>query len=110
MLKQTIQTVIIGNSKGEKCDARYGIDWSSAEVIARAREQIKDRFGDGIQLEYLDLAEATLDHPALEGNQVIMNKSLPLPLLLINGEPIITGEFDIRLLMDAIDTEMEIKL
>jgi len=109
LVKQTIQTVIIGNSKGEKCDARCGVDWSSSEVIAQAREQIKDRFGDGIQLEYLDLAEATSNHPALEGNQAIRDKSLPLPLLLINGEPRISGEFDIRLLMDAIDTEMEIK-
>jgi len=34
---------------------------------------------------------------------------LPLPLLIINGEPRIPGQFDIRLLLDAIDAEIEIK-
>jgi hypothetical protein len=34
---------------------------------------------------------------------------LPLPLLIINGEPRISGQFDIRFLLYAIDTEIEIK-
>ena len=109
MVKHNIQIVIMDNSKGEKCDAHCGVDWSSAEVIALARQQIKERFGEGIQLEYLDLSKATTNHPALELNQAIRDKNLSFPVLLINGEPRISGEFDIRLLLDVIDTEMEIK-
>lgn len=109
MIKHTIEIVIMDDSKSEKCDAHCGVDWSSAEAIAQARQQIKERFGEGIQLEYLDLAKAATNHPALELNQAIRNRNLSLPILLINGEPRISGEFDIRLLLDVIDTEREIK-
>lgn len=109
MVKHTIHIVIMDDSKGERCEAHCGVDWSSAEVIALARQQIKERFGEGIQLEYVDLSKDATNHPASELNIAIRNKSPSLPLLLINGEPRISGEFDIRLLMDAIDTEIEIK-
>lgn len=107
MVKHTIKTIIVDNSKGEKCNARCGIDWSSAEVLARAREEINNRFGDGVQLEYLDTAIATNGCPGPELEHAARNNTLPL--LFINGELKIAGEFDIRLLLDAIDIEMEIK-
>ena len=108
MTECTTQIVIVDNSKGEKCDARCGIDWTSAEFIAIAKRRIKDSFGDKIQLEYLDLAEPMTDHRISELAQVIRDKKLPLPLLVINGQPRISGQFDIRQLMDAISAEMEI--
>ena len=109
MIKHTIQIIIVDDTKGEKCDAHCGVDWSSVEAIALANQRIKDRFGDKIQLEYLDLSKPVAKHHALELNQRFKNKNLSLPLLLINGEPRISGQFDIRLLLDAIDAEMEIK-
>ena len=105
--KPTIQISIVDDSEGEKCDARCGEDWSSAEVIALANQSIKERFGDKIKLEYLDLAKPMTNH-VLELMQRIRNENLPLPLLVINGEPRISGPFDIRQLLDAIDAEMEI--
>lgn len=108
MIEHSIQIVIVDDSKGEKCDAHCGVDWSSDEVIALARQQIKERFGGRVQLEYLDLSKPMVGHRALELNQAIRNKNLSLPLLLINGEPRISGEFDIRLLLDVIETEVEI--
>ena len=108
MIKQTIQITIVDDSKGEKCDAYCGADWSSPEVIALANQRIKDRFGDKIQLAYLDLSEPTTNHDALEYSRVIKSKNLSLPLLLINGEPRISGQFDIRQLLDAIEAEIEI--
>ena len=109
MIKHTMQIVIMDDSKGEKCEAHCGVDWSSAEVIGLANQRIKDRFGDKIELEYLDLSKPMTDYHALELSQRIRHKNLSLPLLLINGEPRISGEFDIRMLLDAIDTEMEMK-
>ena len=109
LIKNTIQITIVDDSKGEKCDAHCGIDWSSAEAIALASQRINDRFGDKIQLEYLDLAKPVANRHALELNQEVRNKNLSLPLLLINGEPKISGQFDIRLLLDAIEAEVEIK-
>ena len=108
-IKHTIQITIIDDSKGEKCDARCGADWSSAEAIALASQRIKDRFGDKIQLEYLDLSKPMANRHALELNQKFRSKNFSLPLLLINGEPRISGQFDIRLLLDALDAEVEIK-
>jgi len=98
---------IVDDSKGEKCEAHCGIDWSSPETIALATKRIKDRFGDRIELEYLDLSQPMVKHHALELSQQVRN--LPLPLLVINGQPRISGQFDIHLLLDAIDAELEIK-
>lgn len=105
--KQDIQVVIINDSKGERCDTDCGVDWSSVEAITLARQRIKDRFGDRVQLDYIDLSKPVSGR-ALELNQRI--KDLPLPSLVINGESRISGQFDIRLLLDAIDAEIEIKL
>lgn len=108
-IKHTIQVTIVDNPKGEKCDARCGLDWSSAEAISLASERIKERFGDSIQLEYLDLSQPITNHHALELGQQVKDKNLPLPLLVINGQPRISGQFDMRQLMDAIEVEVEIK-
>lgn len=107
LIKQAIQITIVDDSKGEKCHAHCGVDWSSVETIALASQRIKDRFSYNIQLEYLDLSKPVADHRALELNPGI--KNLSLPLLLINGKPRISGQFDIRQLLDAIDAEIEIK-
>ena len=97
---------IIDDSKGEKCEAHCGTDWSSPEAVALATKRIKDRFGDQIQLEYLDLSQPMSNNRTLELIQQARN--LPLPLLVINGVPRISGQFDIHLLLDAIDAELEI--
>ena len=38
----------------------------------------------------------------------IRERSLSVPLLLINGRLRIAGQFDIRRMMDAVEAEMEI--
>ena len=108
MIKPVMQITILDDSKGEKCDAHCGVDWSSAETIALASQRIKDRFGNRIELQYLDLAKPMTTRQALKLKRQIRNKNLALPLLIINGEPRISGQFDIRLLLDAIDAEIEI--
>jgi len=106
--EDVIQITILDNSSREECDASCGEDWSSPEVIALARQRIKDGFGDKIRLEYLDLARAITNRQVLEWSQVIRSKNLAVPLLLINGEPRISGQFDIRQLLDVIEAEIEI--
>ena len=108
LIKHTIQITIVDDSKGEKCDAHCGVDWASVETIALANQRIKDRFGDKIKLQYLDLSKPMANRHALELDQRFKNKDLSLPLLLINGEPRISGQFDIRQLLDAIEAEIEI--
>lgn len=108
MTKPDIQVLIIDDNRSKECGVSCGVDWSSAEAITLTNQRIKDRFGDRVQLEYIDLSKATNSHRALELNQKV--KDLPLPLLVINGESRISGQFDIRLLLDAIEAEIEIKL
>ena len=107
-MKHTIQVTIVNGSQGVRCGAPCGVDWSSTEAIPLATERIKERFGDRIQLEYLDLAKPITNHHALELSQQVRDKGLSLPLLLIDGQPRISGRFDIRQLVDAIEAEVEI--
>ena len=109
MNKTTIQITIVDDSQGEKCDAHCGVDWSSAEVIALASNRIKERFGEKVKLNYLDLSKPMTNHHAVELNRKVRKEKLPLPLLVINGQPRISGQFDIRMLLDAIDAELEIE-
>ena len=108
LIKDTIQIIIINGSSPPECDAHCGEDWSSPETITLASQRIKDRFGENIQLECIDLSKAIANRQASEWSQAIKNKNLSLPLLLINGEPRISGQFDIRQLLDAIDAEIDI--
>ena len=54
-------------------------------------------------LNYLDLA--TADPATREMEERV--RAGNLPLLLINGQPRINGPFDLRMLSDTIETEME---
>ena len=108
-IKHNIQVTIVDDSMGEKCEAHCGMDWSSVEAISLATERIKERFGDRIQLGYLDLSNPVTNHYAIELRQGIRSKNLSLPLLVIDGQPRISGQFDIRQLLDAIEAEVEIK-
>ena len=105
--RQNIKVIIIDDTKLDKCEADCGAGWSSAEALNLASQRIKDRFGDRVQLEYIDLSEPAGSHCALGLTRRI--KGLPLPLLVIDGEPRISGRFDIRMLLDVIEAETEMR-
>ncbi len=107
MVKPTIQVTIVDDSKGERCNVDCGVDWSSTEVTTLTSRRIKERFGDRVELKYVDLSKPGTNLPKL--NQATMNKNQPLPLLAIDGQVRISGQFDIHLLLDAIDAEIEIR-
>ena len=109
MVKHPIQVAIVYDSKGERCNVDCGIDWSSTEIIALTSQRIKERFDDRVELGYVDLSKPSTNHRALKLNQATKNENLPLPLLVIDGQVRISGQFDIHLLLDAIDAEIEIK-
>jgi disulfide oxidoreductase YuzD len=102
-----IQIIIVDDSQGEKCEARCGVDWSSAEVIALASERIEERFDNKVKLNYLDLSGPMTGQQAVELNQRVRKENLSLPLLVIDGQTRISGQFDIRMLLNAIDAELE---
>ena len=108
MPEHSIQITILNDSRQEECEAACGIDWSSPEATSLATQRIKDRFGEEIYLEYLDLAKAKANDDILRWNDEIRNRNLSLPLLLLNNQVRISGPFDIRQLMDTIEAEIEI--
>lgn len=105
-----MQITIVDDSKGNKCEANCGMDWSSAETVVRASRQMKDRFGEGIHVKYLDLSQQVTGNQAAELKRRVRDENLSLPLLLVNGKLRISGQFDIRLLLDIVDAEREIAL
>ena len=106
-LKRPIKITIVDDSKAGKCDVGCGPDWSAAETVALAERRVRDRFGDNIELEYLDLSGPAASHSEL--NHRIRKENLFLPLLLIDGELRVSGQFDIRLLLDAVEAEIEVR-
>ena len=108
MSKQDIQIIIIDDSRVEKCATGCGIDWSSPENMSFARQRIKESFGNSIILDYVDMAKPTISPPISELQQRLSKENLPLPVLTINSKPKIYGQFDTRMLLDVIATEVEI--
>ena len=107
--KRNIEIVIMDNRKVAECDAGCGIDWSKEETMTLAGQRLAERFGDGVQLKYVNLAGPTVDNQFMQFQQKARDENLALPLLLVNGQPRISGLFDIRMLLDAVETEIEIR-
>ncbi len=103
-----MQITIVDDSQDEKCSYSCGLDWTSIEVIDLAGKQIQERFGSQAELNCLDLSNLLTGDTAGWKEQV-SRENLSLPLLVIDGQPRISGQFDIRLLLEAIDAEMEVE-
>lgn len=99
---------IVDDTSRKDCVVDCGTDWSSPEAIELANRQIINRFGIETRLEYTDLSRTTPNHQAGQWRQIIRERSLPVPLLLINGQLRIAGQFDIRQIIDAVEAEMEL--
>ncbi len=103
-----VQITIVGGSYQDECDATCGTDWSSAEALAIANKRIVDRFGDRLKLVYVDMSKDAANHDTQQWMDIIKDQKLSLPLLLVNGQLRISGQFDIRQLLDVIEVELEL--
>ena len=106
-MTNTIQVTIINDPTRQDCDASCGTDWSSGESLVLAEEQVRNRFGDRVYLTYLDLAGTEESDSRIEWGEKITNENLSIPLLVLNGHLRITGNFDIRQMLDVIEAELE---
>jgi hypothetical protein len=103
-----IKITIVDDSVNQPCSGNCGKDWSQPEAIETARQEIYRRFGPRAELEYIDL-------PKVEGLSGVhriktLVQGMPMPVLLANGRPRIAGEFDMRQLLDVIETDLEVEL
>ena len=105
-MPEQVRVTIVHRSIGEKCEAACGLDWESPEIFTTITKRLKSRFGDTVTLELVDLAT---DKTAAGMKERIAKEGLSLPLLLVNNEVRISGEFDARQLIDAIEVEKELK-
>ena len=109
MTKDIVEIDIIDDTSRRDCDIDCGTDWSSQEALTLADRQIRSRFSGEIHLKYTDLSRMSPDHRAAEWRQTIRERSLPVPLLLIDGQLRIAGQFDTRQIIDAVEAEMELR-
>ncbi|MEW6033534.1 MAG: hypothetical protein AB1603_01610 [Chloroflexota bacterium] len=108
MKARPVPVAIVDDSSGGKCDARCGTDWSQAESRESASRALRARFGDRVKLAFFDIAQAeTLPPPGLLHR--IRAQGFSLPLLAIDGEPRIAGYFDIRMVSDVVEAELEMR-
>jgi len=109
-MSTSILVTILDDTKADKCEAHCGLEFTSPKAIEEVSEILKKQFGDVIQLQYLDLSEPLANrlYPEMVGR--VKAEELPLPLLLINGNLRISGYFDIHLLQNVIQAELEMEL
>ena len=106
-MPKTIIT-ILNDSRVKKCDAGCGVNWSKKEEIDIAREQIKRQLHDDFVLEYKDMANASVAKIFLPIIQKARKADIFYPVLIINGDIRISGDFDLRMLTDMIDAAREL--
>lgn len=107
-MTKNIQVTIINDPAKQDCDASCGTDWSLRESMELAEKRVGNRFGERVHLTYLDLAAEEKVDSLIEWREKIVSENLPVPLLVLNGHLRITGNFDIRQMLDVIEVELEI--
>jgi disulfide oxidoreductase YuzD len=107
-LPREIEVTIINDPSRQDCEVSCGIDWSCGESLELAEKQVKNRFGDRVHLKYCDMTGKNKDNTLIRWGEKIENENLSVPLLVLNGHLRITGNFDIRQMLDVIEAELEI--
>ena len=107
-MSEKIEVTIINDPVRQDCEMSCGTDWSSEESLELAEKQVRNRFGDSVQLKYYDLTGKDKDEALIRWGEKIENENLSVPLLVLNGHLRITGIFDIRQMLDVIEAELEI--
>ncbi len=107
-MAKVVKVTIVFDSTARHCEGQCGLDWSCGETGNLIRRRIKERFGDTVKLELVDLSTTNEDSAVLK--QRLANENVQVPSLLIDSEIRIPGEFDVRQLLDAIEVEQEINV
>jgi len=97
---------VVDDATSPKCEARCGLDLSSPETLKSTAEVLRKLFGSRVKLEYATL-DAIQGGPLAEVAEKVKRGDLSLPLLLINGKPRVSGYFDLHLLQESIQAEIE---
>ena len=105
-MKKDIIATVVYDGTAPRCEGQCGPDWSSTGWVSQVKERIKERFGASAVLETVDITVNT--DRAVVLKRRFAQDTLASPSLLVNNGLRISGEFDARQLMDAIEVELEI--
>ncbi len=101
-----ILVTVVDDAASPKCEARCGLDFSSPETLKSTTQVLRKLFGSRVKLEYAG-PDAIQAGPLAEVADRVKSGDLVLPLLLINGKPRVSGYFDLHLLQEVIQAEIE---
>jgi hypothetical protein len=104
--RSKISVIVLDDPGRPGCEARCGLDLSSAEVLRSTAEALRRRFGSRVELHYTSLDAMGAAAPAGIAER-LSRGDLALPLLLVNGQPRISGRFDLHSLQEVIQAEIE---
>lgn len=100
-----LKVVIVNHSGSVHCQVGCGLDWSLPDNLKLAENRLQSRYGLEIRLEYVDLA---ISGEVFSEAGETEEEEVRFPRLLINGKMKIAGDFDMRMLLDAVEVESEI--
>ncbi len=97
-MPETLHIEIISDGRQSLCQSECGTDWSQPEVQAQVKSDPQVRFGDRIRLDYVDIRYSDKRY----------SKETSYPFLIINGHIRLSGQFDMRQLLEIVETQLEI--
>lgn len=83
------------------------MDWMKGENQALARREVTRKHGDEVVVDFMDIRTSAASAAQTELIRRVQAQNPPFPVLLLNGNPRITGPFDVRMLLDMIETELD---
>ncbi len=96
-----VKVEIVVSGRSEACMQDCGTDWSLPEARMEAGRAVKQAFGAEVRLSYQSLTRNKVARVKY-GNERVF------PLLMINGHVRLTGEFEVRQIIDLVQAEREL--
>ena len=100
-MKAPISVTIFDDSSSEHCLV-------CGERFELVIEHLKERYGDEVVVEHLDLAEPAIRLQHQEVVNRVKESGLMLPLVAINGVLRLCGGVEYRTIVEAIETQKEV--
>lgn len=106
MPRNRIQALIVFDSTAKSCEAACGLNWADANNLNILKKRLKERLGDRIAVEFLDVSVESDRERQIKTEIVLEN--LTLPVLFVDRTVRISGEFDMRQVLDAVEAAIEL--
>ncbi|MBI4333701.1 MAG: hypothetical protein HY673_20755 [Chloroflexi bacterium] len=110
MTPPRIEVTVLVDSAAPSCEGDCVMDWLKPENQAVARRELARKHGDGAAVDFVDIRASSPGAPRAGLVRQTLAGNPRFPALLLNGNPRIAGPFDLRMLLDMVETEMDREL